>query len=99
MNGRIGGRIGDISLELSVGADEQFEKKAAAASRNTQRPRRRTRSATMGNRTVISHWEPSAQNLESGLSREEILEIVGDQFFDEEKYLEVTNGRERFPNF
>jgi hypothetical protein len=48
----------------------------------------------MGN-SAFSLWEPSEEDEESGLSRDQILAIIGEEYFDEEKYLEATNGRER----
>jgi hypothetical protein len=36
-------------------------------------------------------WEPSEENLANGLTREEIIEIVGEESFNETKYWEFVN--------
>jgi hypothetical protein len=36
-------------------------------------------------------WEPSEENLKNGLSREDIIEIIGTELFNEAKYWEFVD--------
>ncbi len=42
---------------------------------------------------VISSWQPP-ENDEIPLTREDILQIVGEEYFDEEKFLELSQGND-----